>query len=544
MKKFLLLTVLTVSMIFLVSCTKYEDYNNITEDIIVSTKFINKSVEYNKLEDSEVDLYYFKDDLNPYIDIETFFNMLDGLFYSDELEFITNITDQTLNINYDVSFDDETNESYEVLINFDLDYLEVEDSSFFDYYIQSTSVDYSEGLISLDPIINKGNKVIYDFKEYNMDLIIKDNKYLMPLYLANLMFNQSNYFDAYYNGDVIYGIDTSSYMDPSNEKDLKSILKSSYNNKQLHQSVIDASYNYMEFTIHYFYGLKQERNIINSKEFLNKYKDGLDQSNLYRRINDIIFDLDDLHSSHLTRGFYANKALNTGYQAGKYGPNITAFYKGRDNVVNEAAKYFGVKNGYVDLKEFEVIGNNDTLVIYLLEFDVDTPKEVEEIIKEHNNVSNIVIDLTLNTGGNLGAVLRILALMTNDTIKYHVSNPLDNSSASYLTKGEKEAYSNFNYYIKTSSVTFSAANLMTSIGKDMGIPILGQKTSGGASSLSFYVSPDGSIFWISSNTVLSRINNLDQYESIENGIEPTTKLTNLYDKTEINKAIENNNKNN
>ena len=49
-----------------------------------------------------------------------------------------------------------------------------------------------------------------------------------------------------------------------------------------------------------------------------------------------------------------------------------------------------------------------------------------------------------------------------------------------------------NWYILTSPVTFSAANLMTSMAKDGGFAtIIGQDSSGGASSIEVILLPDG-----------------------------------------------------
>lgn len=170
-----------------------------------------------------------------------------------------------------------------------------------------------------------------------------------------------------------------------------------------------------------------------------------------------------------------------------------------------------------------------------MNFDVNTPKEVEEIINElESNVKNVIIDLSLNTGGNLGAVLRIFTLMTNENIWYHMKNKTDQTKVSYGVKGEKNAYDKFNYFIKASGVTFSAANLMVSIAKELNIKVIGEKSSGGASPISFHVFPNGSIINISSSNVLANKN----YESIELGIEPDVILNNLYSKLEIKAAIQ------
>jgi hypothetical protein len=65
--------------------------------------------------------------------------------------------------------------------------------------------------------------------------------------------------------------------------------------------------------------------------------------------------------------------------------------------------------------------------------------------------------------------------------------------------------------------------MFASMAKELGIPILGQKSSGGACSIGVVVNPDGSTFIISTNNVLSirSGNEIDGYlyTSVENGVD-------------------------
>ena len=139
-----------------------------------------------------------------------------------------------------------------------------------------------------------------------------------------------------------------------------------------------------------------------------------------------------------------------------------------------------------------------------------------------NSVLYVVIDLSYNTGGNIGAVLRIWGYMQEEAIMYHSQNPADGAAVTYYIESEYVAY-DYNWYILSSGVTFSAANMFTNIAKEQGVPILGQDSSGGASSISAIITPDGTSLIVSSNSVLStRVGNeIDGYEylSVENGIE-------------------------
>ena len=530
MKKLFMLMLLVASAFLLNSC---KDQIDSSSDRVVKTNFISKTNEYD-VANSEVKLFYLADDLNPYIDVESFMKMLSGVYYSGNFEYVE-MEEEILIISYEVNFGDDAEFYYSLKIDFRTDKIFVEDLDFFENYIVYPNTEYSEGLIDLPSIMTEGKEVIYDLASYNFDLISNQHGNLIPLSIANLLFNQSVYFDVYFNGDDMYGVDTSDIDDDL----IDEITKSSFNGKSIHSSITSSSYYFYEFILDYFYGLKDDRGISSGKDFLKNYKNDLLSNKINKTINDVVYELDDLHTSHMIKGYYKKKFESNYYQPSlkDFKGNVSKFYSGLFNVTDQANEYFGQTiDGEPKLKVYELLDNN-TAVIYLDSFEIDTPDIVENILKKlPTTVTDVVIDLSYNTGGNLGAVLRVFALMTNEDIKYHAKNPLDQSTATYAVKGEKDAYDQYNYYVKTSSVTYSAANLMASMAKELNIPVIGQKSSGGASSISFFVFPQGSIIIMSSNMVLSKVVD-GQYLSIEKGIEVDYRLNNLYSKKEIFDAI-------
>lgn len=531
MKKIFMLLMLSTTIFLLSSCQKPV---NTSVDRTVKTNFISKTNEF-ELADSEVKLFYLADDLNPYIDVRLYIKMLSGVYYSRDFEFVEVEGKDVLTINYEPSFSEDLEVYYSLHIDFDTDIITVNDMDFFEYYIVYPNTEYSEGLVDLPSVMTKGSSVKYDLGLYNFDLIVNKYGYLIPLSIANLLFNQSIYFDTYYNGDNIYGVDTSDMDDEL----INEITKSSFNGKDTHQSILNSSYYFYEFIIDYFYGLKKDRNIISGSDFLKRHKSNLLSNKVNQTINDVVYEIDDLHTSHMIKGYYKKKFESNYYRPSlnDFKGNVSKFYDGLFKVTDEANEYFGsTLSGDPKFKEYELIDNN-TAVIYLDAFELDTPENVESIlISLPNTVTDVIIDLSYNTGGNLGAVLRVFALMTNEEIKYHTQNPLNGSKGTYTVKGENPAYDQFNYYIKTSSVTYSAANLMASMAKELNIPVIGQKSSGGASSISFFVFPQGSIIIMSSNMVLSKFVD-GEYLSIEKGIEVNYPLNYLYNKREILDAI-------
>ncbi|PKK87671.1 MAG: hypothetical protein CVV63_00255, partial [Tenericutes bacterium HGW-Tenericutes-8] len=183
-----------------------------------------------------------------------------------------------------------------------------------------------------------------------------------------------------------------------------------------------------------------------------------------------------------------------------------------------------------------------TAIIYIDGFDVETPTtfmRALDLLPE--TVENVVIDLGNNGGGNIGAVLRIFGYMTEETFTYHSQNPADGSAATYYIESDYVAY-DYNWFVMTSSVTFSAANLFASMAKELGIPVIGQDASGGASSIGIILPPGGSTLLISTNNVLSArvMNDLGEYEylSVEYGIKVDYKLDDITDDDEITTLID------
>jgi C-terminal processing protease CtpA/Prc len=103
---------------------------------------------------------------------------------------------------------------------------------------------------------------------------------------------------------------------------------------------------------------------------------------------------------------------------------------------------------------------------------------------------------------------------------YHSQNPTDGSAVTYQIFDEYVAY-DFNWFILTSKVTFSAANLMAATAKEQGIAtVIGLKSSGGASSISGTVLPTGDVIFISSTNVISTRDTEGDYISVEYGVDP------------------------
>ena len=508
--------------------------------------FEGTSEEYVVANQEAVKIFFADNGALPYIDVETFINLIDGAIDSSIVEITPQGEDQ-LKVEYTAEFEDfdgtMVSETYWALIDFSDNTFTVNNFSFFENYVAETTSDYGEGLTYVDADYVDGEEVTIPLGFYNFDLLIhSDNSttyYLMPLHVADLLFAGGLYYDVYYNGDKLWGIDTFTISSPDEEGELllDEIRTSSFNSKTAPSDIRWATYNFLALSLDYFYGLRDRYDVNSSYEIISSHaKDlitGTDQF-MYQKVFNIANGLDDLHTSHVFTGYYEapfviQLALND------LGPRTLGFYNGLWSVQDLLDAKYG---SYDDIPESALIDSGKTAVIYLSGFTIDTPDEFKVIMDSlPATVENVVIDLSYNTGGNLGAVLRIFGYMTESTIMYHSQNPADGATVTYYIESDYVAY-DYNWYIVTSSVTFSAANLMASIAKEQGIAtVIGKNSSGGASSIGAIYSPDGSCLLISTNNVLStRVGSeVDGYEyiSIEDGITVEYLMSNVTSDSQI-----------
>lgn len=510
------------------------------------------SEEYIVEDVAEVEVFFVNNGTLPYIDVKTYLDMIEGAIESSELVY-TYIDDDKLQISYEATYEDfdgsMITEVYSNLIDFTANTFTVNSFAFFENYVSSTESDYGEGLIYVDADIFEGDEVVIPLGHYNFDILTYDRDettyYLMPLHVTDLLFTSSIYYDVYYNGDMLYGIDNFVISSGSDEALMDQIRTSSYNDLSMAQDMRDATYHFLALSFDYFYGLKEYKGIVTFYDYLLDYADRIlsaSDGTLYTALFDFAYSLDDLHTSHVYPGYYADISFADGLQITTItdlGPDTQAFYTGYWRVQDWLEALYGSTSS---VPEVRYLADGVTAVIFISGFTIDTPGEVEKALSRlPANIENVAIDLSYNSGGNVGAVFRIFGYMTENGVQYHSVNPADNASTTYYIESEYVAY-DYNWYIISSSVTFSAANLMVSMAKEAGIAtIVGQNSSGGACSISPIMTPDGTILMVSSDNVISTRtgNAIDGYEyfDIEGGIEVDYWMLNPTDDTELANVI-------
>jgi hypothetical protein len=512
----------------------------------LSYPFYNLAEEYT-VEDGTIDLYFVNNQDIPFVDVESFITLLDGaiesvadepveitgddgelymaVYYMEVIEGDPGII--TVRYTQVYSQDDIVQETYvyEATLDFNENSYYSVNFDFYESLGAQTSTDFGQGLSFGDSIVTEGTGLEISFNDYRIDLIEyeeeQEQKYLMPIYLANLLFVGGVYYDVYFNGDALYGVDSYQLLDGDTVVD--TISESSFNDDDISLAMKAATYDYLALIFDHFYGLKDVNGIDTYYNVFDEYAEDIifgRDFNHYKNIYDLTYDLDDLHTYHILSGFYSSPDFGFEYTSlGDFGPRTAGYYQA--NWAVEDAIEANFPGG---VPQFRTTPDGKTLIVPINSFTVDTPtdfnKAIELALLEYPNIENVVVDITNNGGGNVGAVWRTLGYMTDDVIYYHSQNPTDGSAVTYQIFDEYVAY-DFNWFILTSKVTFSAANLMAATAKEQGIAtVIGLKSSGGASSISGTVLPTGDVIFISSTNVISTRDTEGDYISVEYGVDP------------------------
>lgn len=129
--------------------------------------------------------------------------------------------------------------------------------------------------------------------------------------------------------------------------------------------------------------------------------------------------------------------------------------------------------------------------------------QLDLIFAESSAVTDIILDLSWNTGGNIGALYRIVGFITDDPFRVSsIDGDTGGNGSYYVTIPGIDAVQNVEWSLLITPVTFSAANEMATIfmSNDLG-PIIGVTSGGGACSITPILLPNGTAFTTSSNNI-------------------------------------------
>lgn len=534
----------------------------------------NNYNDYYNVKAEKLDTYYVNGSKVPYVSLENYINSMDGLLDSKKYvcssnalfrEYIvkTNISNNNLSIIFDYGNDK---------------ILTVMDNVFRNTVDIKQTIDYSYNLKLQDEEVYPGKSLIYDLAKYGFDMRYINGNLLIPFQIANALFGGINYNSTYYTGTSYYNFYISDkYSNSFKEKDMNA-MKDSVSNTLDDEELRKSNYNFLCFYMDHFYGLKELKKFESFDSYVSKeIKDLLLSSNpneYTKGYAKLVQLLNECHTSIHTYAYEYNGpkiTYNTDDSEFKtpcfadskytsqtlaplarehYGSNL----QNKIEIVDDTCYIFYLSFETGDTAEIKDDDGNvskdaylyDTYYLYLKAFDM--------IKNNPTPIKNVVVDLSLNGGGNSGAQMRAIGFSSkNGRIKVGRRDSLTNLS--YMLTydvdtnndglyDEFDGYTNYNWYILTSNYSYSSANLYTHYAKyaNSNVKIIGEKAGGGGCSIIPMVMIDGTIFQISSNeqsiTLTSRGTSFD-YKLLEEGpeVDYTVDYNYYYDRVYLNEFL-------
>ncbi len=329
----------------------------------------------------------------------------------------------------------------------------------------------------LDEDNEKNSTLLIDLNKYNMRLVKQGGEIYLPLYLASFLLT-GRIVDLYELDNQVLLFDFPFLSDDAGD------AIANGERSQNFETSIRHTYDYLALWIDVKYGLSEYKGISDSYLLLEQYPDLLSPESVtkyYSSLSRFIGDLDDLHTSLHSAG----TRLPT-YRS----PTLSRLYR-------TPARYdylcqFGGKKF-----DFKVV--DGVAFVKVNAFDSGYENEFLELMEQASEYETIVIDLSCNTGGNLSVSMDYLSYLANHNFYRNQVDTLTGRRYKDIegTKNFVEA----EYYLFTSSITYSAASLFTQVAKDNDFAtVVGDITGGGSCSVSWMVTPDGALVGYSSSS--------------------------------------------
>lgn len=418
-----------------------------------------------------------------------------------------------------------------------------------------------------------GNPVRLVLSDYSIDLVSDGNECYVPFQTLNDLFASLMYLQIVVTGKrVIVDEYRGSVLGKMYEEDPCAISP----------ELAEFSYNELCMLMDQFYGLKGEHRISRFSDFiatdarLHDYLSSTDPQDIdHGMIILLLSYMDDGHSA-ITQSSWrsGNNSVQFQVQFGtELGPNTLQVVSGARSKGLKAARSAAYPDG---VPGYEEIGDtafvtfdsftaerSDRSEYYNLELNdwTDAKDTIELILYAHKMVTrpdspikNIVIDLSLNGGGNADAAVAVacwftgtasislLDTMTGAETVMSYRTDLNLNGVALDDPGDTVSGGAYNLYCLTSRNSFSCGNLIPAVFEQSGfVTLIGRRSGGGSCVVMACTSASGSVFQISGSKELSTTRNGTFY-SIDAGIPvdiPLTKDASFYDRAGLVELIHN-----
>ena len=399
------------------------------------------------------------------------------------------------------------------------------------------------------------NSFSFDLDDYNLSAYNIDGKVLLPSAIYDLIYTQEIGIDYYYIDGILYA-------DSGNES------YQGVSTTAPTEAIRELTYNYFLLFFHKYYGLSPYKGlttVAKIEEFLSPYKDAILSTyrSIFEPAEQKIFGelVDDPHSGVNRKSIYHRETytVESSYGDRTYAisENYSKYSSLRESASTtgvtslttsagvEVAKVYG-DTAFISFDEFAYISaKNDISDEKYVGSDTDTLmyvalQKIGAYSANTQTINNVVVDLTTNTGGYVIEGMGLLSFMTNDTITYTYDYLDTNTHGTWTVNVDNDndgdttdddAYTQYNWFIETSNVSFSCGNLVPFLAKEYGYAtILGGTSSGGMCVVGTGVLPDGTYFQKSSPLMRNcAVNETSDSRSCEDGVLPDKGFSyNLY----------------
>lgn len=405
-----------------------------------------------------------------------------------------------------------------------------------------------------------GKEININLNEYEtLDVLNYENKVLIPYATINSIFlGTSSYYCLGYNFNDLYLF---SYEEIVGMNKLDEGIVKLY--KDGAESISEFSneytkFNYEQLLLQFTYNWGNNSNFGNIKDFDKFFEEkGLKDdllSGVPHLIDEAIYSITngylcDLHTIYIGNSIFTksedfNKENTfTSPDFLEFNNIIANYYSAKfESVVGISGLYKDLNSLYFMFNSFSDSTNVELNPPYEYEAAMKASTihqfaYLHQYLEKNPEIENVIIDITLNTGGStdtlmytVGSLIGDFCLYTQDPItgaKTEQYVAIDINSDGKFDENDKSLKEKgYNLAVITSPISFSCGNAFPYVLKDNceEVVILGTESGGGTCALYPAISATGTIFSMSGRIMFS-IKDGEEYKNIEAGITPDYRLS-------------------
>ena len=397
-----------------------------------------------------------------------------------------------------------------------------------------------------------GDEMTVDLAAYNIHMIAQDGGYFVPLQTLcdfTLLAQQVSFV---FNGQALFMASDNIFYD-YNQQEYTEIADIYYSapTGERSKELAEYSYNELCLVLDTFYGLKEAHDIQSFRQLFWQIgfdevlsgTSAVDADNALKQIIDYYFD--DLHSVFNEYSYLVGNepiSSSTGIANRKYLEHRNTYQAARDAAYPDGwLQYEEVGNtAYITFDSFRSSYNG--WAYYKATEDETLDDTVQQIIDAHKQITregspieNVVLDLSINSGGAVDAAIVVLSWFLGDA-PFSVKNMATGAMSTAVYRAdinldhkfdERDTVADKKLFCLVSPVSFSCGTLVpAALKSSQKVTLIGRTTGGGSCIVQSVTTAYGTVFQISAPQRMSFLKNGSFYD-IDQGVEPDCYISNI-----------------